>query len=47
LRARYRAALTGTPLENRALDLWSIVNFIHPGFLGNRASFSAQVVKKK
>jgi SNF2 family DNA or RNA helicase len=42
LRARYRAALTGTPLENRALDLWSIVNFIHPGFLGNRASFSAR-----
>ncbi|HXS81147.1 MAG TPA: DEAD/DEAH box helicase [Methylomirabilota bacterium] len=42
LKARYRAALTGTPLENRALDLWSIVNFIHPGFLGNRASFSAR-----
>ena len=42
LKARHRAALTGTPLENRALDLWSIVNFIHPGFLGSRASFSAR-----
>jgi len=42
LKARYRAALTGTPLENRALDLWSIVNFIHPGYLGSRSSFSAR-----
>jgi len=42
LKARYRAALTGTPLENRALDLWSIVNFIHPGYLGSRAAFSAR-----
>src|SRR5262249_25095184 len=42
LRARHRAALTGTPLENRALDLWSIVSFVHPGFLGTRANFSAR-----
>jgi hypothetical protein len=42
LRARYRAALTGTPLENRALDLWSIVSFIHPGFLGTRSSFTSR-----
>jgi superfamily II DNA or RNA helicase len=42
LKARHRVALTGTPLENRALDLWSIVNFIHPGFLGTRASFSSR-----
>jgi len=42
LRARYRATLTGTPLENRALDLWSIVNFIHPGYLGSRTAFSAR-----
>ena len=38
LRARHRVALTGTPLENRALDLWSIVSFVHPGFLGNRVA---------
>jgi len=42
LKARYRAALTGTPLENRALDLWSIVSFVHPGFMGPRAAFSAR-----
>ncbi len=42
LRARHRVALTGTPLENRALDLWSIVSFVHPGFLGTRSSFSAR-----
>ena len=42
LRARYRVALTGTPLENRALDLWSIVSFVHPGFLGSRSAFSTR-----
>jgi SNF2 domain-containing protein/helicase-like protein len=42
LRARHRVALTGTPLENRALDLWSIVSFVHPGFLGTRSSFSSR-----
>ena len=42
LRARHRVALTGTPLENRALDLWSIVSFVHPGFLGSRSSFSTR-----
>ncbi|HEY6195702.1 MAG TPA: DEAD/DEAH box helicase, partial [Candidatus Eisenbacteria bacterium] len=42
LKARYRVALTGTPLENRALDLWSIVSFVHPGFLGSRSAFSTR-----
>jgi len=42
LRARHRLALTGTPLENRALDLWSILAFVNPGYLGNRAQFSAR-----
>jgi len=42
LRARHRLALTGTPLENRALDLWSIVNFVNPGYLGNRAKFESR-----
>jgi superfamily II DNA or RNA helicase len=42
LRARHRVALTGTPLENRALDLWSIASFVQPGFLGTRASFTAR-----
>ncbi|HEY9175845.1 MAG TPA: DEAD/DEAH box helicase [Verrucomicrobiae bacterium] len=39
MRAAHRLALTGTPLENRLLDLWSIVDFIQPGYLGNQEQF--------
>jgi len=39
LKAQYRLALTGTPIENRLLDLWSIFSFAMPGVLGNRAEF--------
>jgi superfamily II DNA or RNA helicase len=42
LRARHRLALTGTPLENRALDLWSILSFVNPGYLGSRGQFAAR-----
>jgi superfamily II DNA or RNA helicase len=40
LKAAYRLALTGTPLENRLLDLWSITDFIQPGYLGNQERFT-------
>ncbi len=40
LRSKHRLALTGTPLENRMLDLWSIVDFIQPGYLGSQADFA-------
>ncbi|MGA3145037.1 MAG: DEAD/DEAH box helicase [Verrucomicrobiota bacterium] len=40
LKSEYRLALTGTPLENRLLDLWSIVDFIQPGYLGNQEQFA-------
>ncbi len=40
LRAEQRLALTGTPLENRLLDLWSITDFIQPNFLGTKENFS-------
>ena len=40
LKAEHRLALTGTPLENRLLDLWSIVDFIQPGYLGNQEHFT-------
>ena len=34
-----RVALTGTPVENRLSELWSIVDFLNPGYLGAAASF--------
>lgn len=40
LKANHRLALTGTPIENRLLDLWSIMAFAMPGVLGNRAWFA-------
>ncbi|HET8913196.1 MAG TPA: DEAD/DEAH box helicase [Ktedonobacteraceae bacterium] len=39
LSATYRLALTGTPVENRLRDLWSIFNFLNPGYLGKEAQF--------
>jgi SNF2 family DNA or RNA helicase len=37
--ADYRIALTGTPVENNVGDLWSIMEFLNPGFLGSRREF--------
>lgn len=37
--ADYRLALTGTPLENSVSEIWSVFDFLMPGFLGNYASF--------
>ena len=39
LRARRRVALTGTPVENRLLELWSIIDFLNPGLLGSAGAF--------
>ncbi len=41
LNARARIALTGTPVENRLGDLWSIFDFINPGLLGSSTEFTA------
>jgi superfamily II DNA or RNA helicase len=40
LKAGQRLALTGTPLENRLMDLWSITDFIQPGYLGTQEHFT-------
>jgi hypothetical protein len=40
IKADQRLALTGTPLENRLLDLWSIVDFIQPSYLGDQDHFN-------
>jgi SNF2 family DNA or RNA helicase len=39
LNSRYRLCLTGTPLENNLSELWSIFNFLLPGFLGKLEQF--------
>jgi len=40
LSARHRLALTGTPIENRLSELWSIFDFLMPGLLGSYERFS-------
>ena len=39
LQAKGRVALTGTPIENRLTELWSIFGFLNPGYLGTHAGF--------
>ena len=39
IRTRHRLVLTGTPLENSVLDLWSVFDFLMPGYLGTAADF--------
>jgi SNF2 family DNA or RNA helicase len=39
LQSDHRLALTGTPLENRLLDLWSIMDFAQPGYLNTQSDF--------
>ena len=39
IKAENKIALTGTPIENRLMDLWSIFNFLNPGFLGTQSTF--------
>ena len=41
--AQTRIALTGTPVENRLSDLWSIFDFTHPGLLGSGQAFGRYV----
>ncbi len=39
LKAGFRIALTGTPVENRLSELWSIMHFLNAGYLGSRQAF--------
>jgi SNF2 family DNA or RNA helicase len=39
LKADFRFALTGTPVENRLMELWSIMQFLNPGYLGAKDRF--------
>ena len=42
--ARFRLTLTGTPIENSVVDLWSQMNFVNPGLLGNYKFFQKEFV---
>src|SRR6478672_3999478 len=42
LDAAHRVALTGTPVENRLAELWSIMDFLNPGLLGSSELFRAR-----
>lgn len=44
LRGKHRIALTGTPMENRLTELWSIMDFLNPGYLGSLTTFSRKFV---
>lgn len=43
IRARHRIVLTGTPLENKHLDLWTLFRFLMPGLLGGRRKFEQSI----
>ena len=47
VRAKHRIVLTGTPLENRQLDLWSIFRFLLPGLLGSRSAFESALISDR
>ena len=42
LRGGWRVSLSGTPIENRLDELWSQLNFVNPGLLGNRRDFASR-----
>ncbi|SDC77334.1 SNF2-related protein [Geotoga petraea] len=46
LKANYKAALTGTPIENKVLELWSIYDFLMPGYLGDKNLFKKDFIEK-
>ncbi|TFF99837.1 MAG: DEAD/DEAH box helicase [Promethearchaeota archaeon] len=39
LQSQYRICLSGTPIENRLMELWSLFKFLNPGLLGNQKEF--------
>ncbi|MBX2814074.1 MAG: DEAD/DEAH box helicase [Myxococcales bacterium] len=45
LRADFRVSLSGTPVENRLLELWSQMHFANPGLLGGQSEFESQFSK--
>jgi len=46
LKADFKLAVTGTPLENRLEELWSLMHFTNPGLLGGRGEFNDKFAEK-
>ncbi len=44
LAGAFRVALSGTPVENRLEELWSVMNFANPGLLGKKTTFQSRTV---
>lgn len=45
VRAHHRLILSGTPIQNNVLELWSLFDFLMPGFLGSETSFNERFSK--
>jgi superfamily II DNA or RNA helicase len=45
IKAWHRVALTGTPVENRLIELWSIMEFLNPGYLGQATTFKRTIAR--
>lgn len=41
LTSRFKLCITGTPIENKALDLWALFKFLHPSLLGSKKDFES------
>ncbi|MHA1611515.1 MAG: DEAD/DEAH box helicase [Promethearchaeota archaeon] len=44
LKSQFRIALSGTPIENRLIELWTLFEFLNPGLLGKRALFQRKFI---
>ena len=47
VKSNHRLVLTGTPIENNLIELWSIFDFILPGYLKDKKTFNKEFIKKE